>query len=121
MDSPTPLGSGGKTWCVAILWCHVHMPEEDTARPSRAPGGRERYPTKPQAQDLERTLSPRREICSAALQERREAYKRVGKTVGLKGGCPRYRAVARMRSYSLTGGARLQWEGWGGTSSLSAR
>ncbi len=40
------------------------------------------YPTKPQARDLERTLSLSRQLYNAALQERREAYKKAGKTVG---------------------------------------
>ncbi|MEZ0347250.1 MAG: transposase [Thermus sp.] len=40
------------------------------------------YPTKPQARDLERTLELCRQLYNAALQERREAYKKAGKTVG---------------------------------------
>jgi len=40
------------------------------------------YPTKPQARDLERTLELCRQLYNAALQERREAYQKAGKTVG---------------------------------------
>uniref|UniRef100_UPI00242C9280 RNA-guided endonuclease InsQ/TnpB family protein n=1 Tax=Thermus scotoductus TaxID=37636 RepID=UPI00242C9280 len=40
------------------------------------------YPTKPQVKDLERTLELCRELYNAALQERREAYRKTGKTVG---------------------------------------
>jgi len=40
------------------------------------------YPTQPQARDLERTLSLCRDLYNAALQERREAYQKAGKTVG---------------------------------------
>jgi len=40
------------------------------------------YPTQPQARDLERTLALCRQLYNAALQERREAYKKAGKTVG---------------------------------------
>ncbi|WP_045246078.1 RNA-guided endonuclease InsQ/TnpB family protein [Thermus filiformis] len=40
------------------------------------------YPTKPQARDLERTLELCRQLYNAALQERREAYRKAGKTVG---------------------------------------
>ncbi|GEM88245.1 RNA-guided endonuclease InsQ/TnpB family protein [Meiothermus granaticius] len=40
------------------------------------------YPTQPQARDLERTLSLCRQLYNAALQERREAYRRAGKSVG---------------------------------------
>ncbi|MQK95610.1 transposase, partial [Escherichia coli] len=39
------------------------------------------YPTKPQARDLERTLSLCRQLYNAALQERREAYKKAKKTI----------------------------------------
>ncbi|MFN4070656.1 MAG: RNA-guided endonuclease InsQ/TnpB family protein [Thermus caldifontis] len=39
------------------------------------------YPTKPQARDLERTLSLCRQLYNAALQERREAYGKAKKTV----------------------------------------
>ncbi len=41
------------------------------------------YPTKPQVKDLERTLELCRELYNAALQERRDAYKKAGKSVGL--------------------------------------
>ncbi len=40
------------------------------------------YPTQPQQKDLERTLSLCRHLYNAALQERREAYKKTGRTVG---------------------------------------
>ena len=40
------------------------------------------YPTKPQQKDLERTLSLCRHLYNAALQERRDAYKKAGRTVG---------------------------------------
>ncbi|RDI96719.1 transposase, partial [Meiothermus sp. QL-1] len=40
------------------------------------------YPTKPQAKDLERTLALCRQLYNAALQERREAWKKARKTVG---------------------------------------
>ncbi|WP_027894330.1 RNA-guided endonuclease InsQ/TnpB family protein [Calidithermus chliarophilus] len=40
------------------------------------------YPTKPQARDLERTLALCRQLYNAALQERRDAYCKAGKTVG---------------------------------------
>ena len=40
------------------------------------------YPTQPQRRDLERTLSLCRSLYNAALQERREAYRKAGKTVG---------------------------------------
>ena len=39
------------------------------------------YPTKPQQRDLEHTLSLCRQLYNAALQERREAYKKAKKTV----------------------------------------
>lgn len=39
-------------------------------------------PTKPQVRDLERTLSLCRDLYNAALQERRDAYKKVGKSIG---------------------------------------
>ena len=39
------------------------------------------YPTRPQLRDLDRTLTLCRHLY-AALQERREAYKKAGKTVG---------------------------------------
>ncbi len=41
------------------------------------------YPTQPQVKDLERTLELCRELYNAALQERRDAYKKAGKSVGL--------------------------------------
>jgi len=41
------------------------------------------YPAKPQVKDLERTLELCRELYNAALQERRDAYKKAGKSVGL--------------------------------------
>ncbi len=41
------------------------------------------YPTQPQHKDLERTLALCRQLYNAALQERREAYQKAGKTVGL--------------------------------------
>ncbi|WP_253718993.1 helix-turn-helix domain-containing protein, partial [Thermus scotoductus] len=41
------------------------------------------YPTKPQVKDLEQTLELCRELYNAALQERRDAYKKAGKSVGL--------------------------------------
>ncbi|MFN4074213.1 MAG: RNA-guided endonuclease InsQ/TnpB family protein [Thermus sp.] len=40
------------------------------------------YPTKPQMGDLERTLELCRQLYNAALQERREAYKKAGRTIG---------------------------------------
>ncbi|WP_027877078.1 RNA-guided endonuclease InsQ/TnpB family protein [Meiothermus cerbereus] len=40
------------------------------------------YPTQPQHKDLERTLALCRHLYNAALQERREAYRKAGKTVG---------------------------------------
>jgi putative transposase len=40
------------------------------------------YPTQPQRKDLERTLALCRQLYNAALQERREAYQKAGKTVG---------------------------------------
>ncbi|UZX15947.1 transposase [Thermus sp. PS18] len=40
------------------------------------------YPTQPQARDLENTLELCRQLYSAALQERRDAYRKAGKTVG---------------------------------------
>nr|WP_253718679.1 helix-turn-helix domain-containing protein [Thermus scotoductus] len=40
------------------------------------------YPTQPQQKDLERTLSLCRHLYNAALQERRDAYKKAGRTVG---------------------------------------
>ena len=40
------------------------------------------YPTRPQLRDLDRTLMLCRHLYNAALQERREAYKKAGKTVG---------------------------------------
>ncbi|WP_223201900.1 RNA-guided endonuclease InsQ/TnpB family protein [Streptococcus pneumoniae] len=39
------------------------------------------YPTKPQLQDLERTLSLCRQLYNAALQERRDAYRKAGKSL----------------------------------------
>ncbi|GLV48438.1 transposase [Thermus sp. LT1-2-5] len=39
------------------------------------------YPTKPQAKDLERTLDLCRHLYNAALQERREAYKKAKRSV----------------------------------------
>ncbi len=41
------------------------------------------YPTKPQVKDLERTLELCGELYNAALQERRDAYNKAGKSVGL--------------------------------------
>jgi len=40
------------------------------------------YPTKPQLQDLERTLELCRQLYNAALQERRDAHRKAGRTVG---------------------------------------
>ncbi|MFZ5992832.1 MAG: RNA-guided endonuclease InsQ/TnpB family protein [Deinococcota bacterium] len=40
------------------------------------------YPTQPQLRDLDRTLMLCRRLYNAALQERREAYRKAGKTVG---------------------------------------
>ncbi|WP_170159788.1 helix-turn-helix domain-containing protein, partial [Calidithermus terrae] len=40
------------------------------------------YPTQPQHKDLERTLSLCRQLYNAALQERRDAYKKAGRAVG---------------------------------------
>ncbi|WP_341474612.1 transposase, partial [Thermus altitudinis] len=40
------------------------------------------YPTKPQRKDLERTLRLCRQLYNAALQERREAYRKAQKTIG---------------------------------------
>jgi len=42
------------------------------------------YPTQPQARDLENTLELCRQLYNAALQERRDAYKKVRKSIGLK-------------------------------------
>jgi putative transposase len=42
------------------------------------------YPTQPQARDLERTLELCRHLYNAALQERRDAYRKARKSVGLK-------------------------------------
>jgi putative transposase len=42
------------------------------------------YPTQPQARDLEGTLELCRHLYNAAIQERRDAYKKAGKSVGLK-------------------------------------
>jgi putative transposase len=39
------------------------------------------YPTKPQLRDLDRTLMLCRNLYNAALQERRDAYRKVGKTI----------------------------------------
>ncbi|WP_460420152.1 RNA-guided endonuclease InsQ/TnpB family protein, partial [Thermus brockianus] len=41
------------------------------------------YPTKPQQKDLERTLELCRQLYNAALQERREAYKKAKKSLSL--------------------------------------
>lgn len=61
------------------------------------------YPTKPQLKDLEEHLNRTRELYNAALQERREAYKKAGKTVTafeqmrslvlVKEGRPEYRRI----------------------------
>lgn len=40
------------------------------------------YPTQPQLRDLDRTLMLCRHLYNAALQERRDAYKKAGRTVG---------------------------------------
>lgn len=40
------------------------------------------YPTQPQLRDLDRTLMLCRRLYNAALQERRDAYRKAGKTVG---------------------------------------
>ncbi|WP_019550162.1 RNA-guided endonuclease InsQ/TnpB family protein [Thermus scotoductus] len=40
------------------------------------------YPTQPQLRDLDRTLMLCRSLYNAALQERRDAYKKAGRTVG---------------------------------------
>ncbi len=40
------------------------------------------YPTQPQHKDLERTLALCRQLYNAALQERREAHQKAGRTVG---------------------------------------
>lgn len=40
------------------------------------------YPTQPQRRDLDKTLMLCRQLYNAALQERREAYRKTGKTVG---------------------------------------
>lgn len=40
------------------------------------------YPTKPQTRELEHSLALCRQLYNAALQERRDAYKKAGKTVG---------------------------------------
>lgn len=56
------------------------------------------YPTQPQTRDLERTLALCRSLYNAALQERREAYKKAGKTVGFyeqKRSLPEIRADLR--------------------------
>ncbi|GAA6732016.1 hypothetical protein YIM73518_17800 [Thermus brockianus] len=42
------------------------------------------YPTKPQQKDLERTLELCRQLYNAALQERREAYKKARKSLSLR-------------------------------------
>ena len=41
------------------------------------------YPTKPQRRDLERTLSLCRQLYNAALQERRDAYRKAKKSITL--------------------------------------
>ncbi len=61
------------------------------------------YPTKPQLKDLEEHLNRTRELYNAALQERRDAYKKAGKTVTafeqmrslalIKEGRPEYRRI----------------------------
>ncbi|MFN3178784.1 MAG: RNA-guided endonuclease InsQ/TnpB family protein [Thermus sp.] len=61
------------------------------------------YPTKPQMGDLERTLELCRQLYNAALQERRDAYKKAGRTVGfyeqqrylpeIRAGLPEYKKV----------------------------
>ena len=56
------------------------------------------YPTRPQLRDLDRTLTLCRRLYNAALQERREAYRKAGKTAGFtskNGGCPRYAPSCR--------------------------
>ncbi len=40
------------------------------------------YPTQPQRRDLDKTLMLCRQLYNAALQERRDAYKKAGRTVG---------------------------------------
>ncbi|WP_018461885.1 RNA-guided endonuclease InsQ/TnpB family protein [Thermus oshimai] len=53
------------------------------------------YPTQPQRKDLERTLALCRRLYNAALQERRDAYRKAGKTVNFyeqKRGLPEIRA-----------------------------
>jgi putative transposase len=53
------------------------------------------YPTQPQRKDLERTLALCRQLYNAALQERRDAYRKAGKTVNFyeqKRGLPEIRA-----------------------------
>ncbi|MFN4074134.1 MAG: RNA-guided endonuclease InsQ/TnpB family protein, partial [Thermus sp.] len=61
------------------------------------------YPTKPQTRDLERTLELCRQLYNAALQERRDAYKKAGRTIGfyeqqrhlpeIRAGLPEYKKV----------------------------
>ncbi|MCS6869589.1 transposase [Thermus sp.] len=61
------------------------------------------YPTRPQQRDLEHTLELCRQLYNAALQERRDAYRKVGKTVSfyeqkrwlpeIRAGLPEYRGV----------------------------
>jgi|GEM_PF-2451111 len=56
------------------------------------------YPTRPQLRDLDRTLTLCRRLYNAALQERREAYRKAGKTAGFtskNGGCPGYAPSCR--------------------------
>lgn len=61
------------------------------------------YPTKPQLKDLEGHLNRTRELYNAALQERRDAYRKAGRTVTkfeqmrslplVKEVCPEYRRI----------------------------
>jgi len=58
------------------------------------------YPTQPQLRDLEKHLDLTRELYNAALQERREAYRRAGKTVA---------AFEQMRSLALVKEGRPEY------------
>ncbi|MER3488655.1 MAG: transposase, partial [Meiothermus sp.] len=58
------------------------------------------YPTQPQLRDLEKHLDLTRELYNAALQERREAYRRAGKTVT---------AFEQMRSLALVKEGRPEY------------
>lgn len=58
---------------------YLHVPQGCTTR--RKAFKYRLYPTKPQVKDLERILSLCRQLYNAALQERRDAYRKAGKGV----------------------------------------